>query len=308
MRRSAGQAIIFALLLTAVVITVGLAVVSQSIVDIKTSTQSQETVKAFTAAEAGIEQALGQALVSPVTRTLVLPKTYVGNAYFNASVNTLGLGQSQYIFPRSMVSGDAQTLWLVSHKTDGGLGCGDSLPCVTFTGIPTFDVYFGNYPASSPTPALVIDVYYKADHSSQGYGDVKIVRTAYDPDSVRQQSDNFTPLVGGQYNFLNNSFAYKTTVNLSSLGIGPSVYGQANGLQIIRARILYATAAQPVAFDFASNLAAGLPSQGYQPQSVGTVTNSSSIKLSSVYPWPDSFAMFDHAIFAGSGSLCKGGC
>ena len=54
MRRSAGQAVIFALLLTAVVITVGLAVVSQSIVDVKTSTQSQETVKAFTAAEAGI--------------------------------------------------------------------------------------------------------------------------------------------------------------------------------------------------------------------------------------------------------------
>lgn len=310
MRHSAGQAVIFALLLTAVVITVGLAVVSQSIVDVKTSTQSQETVKAFTAAEAGIEYSLASALVGTVNTQLT---GTVGSATYNAKVTPLGLNQNYYILPRTMVSGDAQTLWFVSHDPNGDLAC----PlCATLSPVnPTFDVYFGNS-ITSPLPALVVDIYYKSSPGNLGYSDIKIARAAYDPDSSRQSSDKFDSPAGGS-SFTapwGDTYPYKAIINLDTLGIDQSVYKTPNGLQIIRARILYATTGQSVAFDFGTvggrslSGGAGLPSQGFQPQSVGTIQNSSSIKLTSVYPWPDAFAMFDHAIFAGSGGLCKGTC
>ena len=61
MRRAAqkGQALLIVLLVTAVALTVGLAAVSRSVTDVQISKEEEEAVRAFSAAEAGIEEVLG---------------------------------------------------------------------------------------------------------------------------------------------------------------------------------------------------------------------------------------------------------
>ena len=53
-----GQALIIILLVMAVGLTMGLAVVSRSVTDIRISQQEEESARAFSAAEAGIRQQL----------------------------------------------------------------------------------------------------------------------------------------------------------------------------------------------------------------------------------------------------------
>jgi type II secretory pathway pseudopilin PulG len=299
-----GQAVVLALLLTAVVITVALSVVSQSVVDIRTASQSQEVVQAFTAAEAGIDQILTSAAEGS---TMPFNNVSVGNATFNARITNLGEGQGTsqneaYIFPRDMVSGDSQTLWFVSHGTGGSLTC----PCSTFGSSPSFNVYWGK-PGELEVPAIILDIYYKTNPGNTGYSDVRVARVAVDGNSSsrggfasRSNAGNLS--AGGQ------DFAYSYSVNVNSLGIPEASYGTPNGLQMIRVKMLYSTGKpQPVGFDFeyAGINNGGLPSQGFVPESQGSVGNYATINLSSVYPYPDPPAIFDYALFAGSGDIAK---
>ena len=54
----AGQALLIVLLVTAVALTVGLAAVSRSVTEVEISREEEEAVRAFSAAEAGIEEVL----------------------------------------------------------------------------------------------------------------------------------------------------------------------------------------------------------------------------------------------------------
>lgn len=58
MRKNSGQVTLLVLLVMVVLLTVGLAVVSRSVTDIRISKETEESARAFSAAEAGIEEAL----------------------------------------------------------------------------------------------------------------------------------------------------------------------------------------------------------------------------------------------------------
>lgn len=303
---SQGQAVVLALLLTAVVLTVGLAVVSQSIVDVRSSTQAQEVVQAFSAAEAGIEQALLAGSAGDITG-------YVGNASFFVRTDSLGLNKTKFILPRGMVSGDSQTLWLVSHNAGGVLGC----PCGYFQGSPEITLYWGAVGAS-PAPALLVDVYYKLPAGGSDYSGIRMKRYAFDDPNLAR-SNNFDTSINTNPGPLvidgtSTDFLYSKTVTLPS----PVTFNASDGLQMIRVKILYTTGSpQPVAFDLpnlvngtGSNQNPGLPAQGFMPSSQGSVgqpnsPSSATIQLTSVYPFPDASGIFDYAIFGGAGSIIK---
>ena len=59
-----GQVLILVLLVVVVALAVGLSVASRNITNVRTSTQTEESQKAFSAAEAGIESILSQGLGS----------------------------------------------------------------------------------------------------------------------------------------------------------------------------------------------------------------------------------------------------
>ncbi|TSC54477.1 MAG: Uncharacterized protein LiPW31_79 [Microgenomates group bacterium LiPW_31] len=163
-KHSSGQALLIVVLVMAVALTIGLAVVSRSITDIKISRQEEESSRVFSVAEAGIEEALK--LGSGTSGTIG-----EGEALIGYTVSETGQGGgTEFVFP-AINAGDTQTVWLVEHD-DGNL---------TETGKyagTTIDLYWGNESQAADqatTPALEATVIYK-DGSNY-----KIKRGAYDP-------------------------------------------------------------------------------------------------------------------------------
>lgn len=309
----AGQAVVLALLLMAVVLTLGLAVISQSIVDVRTSTQSQEVVSAYSAAEAGIEQALSQSLATG--NVVSLPSGTVGRAKFTASTSLLGGGYT-FVLPRVMVSGDSQTLWFVAHDSSGLLVCDASHACFHWgSSLANLGavVYWGD-PSTADVPALLLDIYYKRTVPvTAGYSDVSVYRAALDPNASGHGNNFTTGMTRGSYSLSGTSGVFSYSYNLSSAFSAiqtnaPGVIQQNGGLLMIRTRLLYGTNPQPVGFDLTAANSSGssaLPGQGFVPESQGSVGTSATIRLISTYPYPDHPAIFDYAIFSGSGDINK---
>ncbi len=67
MNRERGQVVLILILVMTVALAIGISVVQRSLSDISTSTKVEESSRAFSAAEAGIEQALNSGSTIPVT-------------------------------------------------------------------------------------------------------------------------------------------------------------------------------------------------------------------------------------------------
>src|SRR3972149_10501389 len=103
--RERGQALLIVLLSMAVILTVVLSVISRSITDISLTTYSEDALRAFSAAEAGVERAL--IVGSDVSEA-------IGNASFTADVSGLAEGSSSYDYPIEVYSGESIYIWFVS--------------------------------------------------------------------------------------------------------------------------------------------------------------------------------------------------
>jgi len=176
MRKNSGQALLIILLVMAVGLTIGLAVISRSVTDIGISRQEEESARVFSVAEAGIEEALKLGSAPP-------GGVEIGG--ITATVSQANLGKTQeFAFPGEYEVGDTQTLWLVEHNTQGQP---DENASGRYTGT-SIDLYWGNKGQPSDqknTPALEVTLIYK------GGGVFKIKRAAFDPNSSRIASNKF---------------------------------------------------------------------------------------------------------------------
>lgn len=68
-----GQVALIVLLIMVVVLTIGLSLVSQSLTDMKISLNEKEALRAFSAAEAGIEDLLSQSSLPTITQDFTVP-------------------------------------------------------------------------------------------------------------------------------------------------------------------------------------------------------------------------------------------
>jgi Tfp pilus assembly protein PilX len=89
--RESGQALVLVLLSLSVVLTLVLFILARSITDVTVSSRQEESVRAFSAAEAGIERAL-------VAGT-GFGTTEIGNASYTTSVTDFALGGNDMNFP-----------------------------------------------------------------------------------------------------------------------------------------------------------------------------------------------------------------
>lgn len=276
---SAGQALLIILLVMAVVLTGALSIVSRSITDITVSQKEEESARAFSAAEAGIEQAL---VGGPATGTLA-----AGGEY-QVSSSTISSG-TEFIFPYSLNAGEIAPVWFMDHDEEGELACGSGRTC--FSGnIKVCWGASGTPNGSDTTPAVEFSVFY----SSGGPSSVpKIMRGAYDPNSSRRASNKFdADDLGGCTVGLTN-FAFTKTVNLTGL----------SGLQFARLRILYNTdKAHPVGVSTGGW--GTLPNQGTKIESTGTVGDVTR-KIEFFRLFSDLPPVFDPAIFSGVGGITK---
>ena len=151
-----GQALIVILLVLAVALTVGLAVVSRSVTDIGTSTTQEESSRALSAAEAGIEAALAAPMNQQYNSIGVVGIPYSGNSIS---------------IPEPLSAGESATIFMTGHDSDGNIteGVGEYSP-------GSLDLCWGTVSTGSK-PAIEASLYYKTA------GVYKITRYAYDPDS-----------------------------------------------------------------------------------------------------------------------------
>ena len=282
-----GQALVLILLSLSVVLTIILYVLSRSVTDISISTHQSDSVRAFSAAEAGVETAL-------ITGSGTANSVSIGDASY--SVNIANAATSAFNFPVAMLSGDTTTLWFVSHKSDGSITCDSGFPdCFTGDAVKICWGKPGTSSSDTSTPAIEFSVYYESTPGD--LSTVKIARAAYDPYSARTVSNYFGSGSSSECIIGGTGYAFQNTITLSGLG---GIDFNNNGLLFARIRMLYNTSeAHPIGFSTSSPL----PSQGLEIVSTGTSGTGSvqsNRRISVFQGWPE-FPLSGLAVYSPAG-------
>lgn len=267
-----GQALLIVLLVMAVGLTMGLAVVSRSVTDIRISQQEEESARAFSAAEAGIEGALLENLAVGDVRS-----EPVGDIEYTVTATEQG-GQADYDFGGGTFSaGDTQTVWLVGHNSSGEPDPGAG----SYSGSQV-DLYWGNEGQADDedtTPALEASIIYE----DSGF---KVIRYAFDPYSTRTPPNEFDNAQVGSFPVAGQTFPFKAEI--TSLPSGT--------LYALRLKLLYNSDSQALAIVGSE----AFPSQGKCYVSTAAVEESGvtrKIQQCQTYKAPP--AIFDYVLFSG---------
>lgn len=209
--RQSGQTILILILVLTVGLAIGISVVQRSLSDISTSSKVEQSSRAFSAAEAGIERALSGGSIGNLS---------VGD---NSKVSVsdsgnLPLPNKALEYPPISKEEMAQ-FWLSPSYANSN-----------------FNIYFGKTDTPlSDKPALEITVI-----TSSG-GNYSSAKYFFDSNSTRTSSNGFTACSSGSVvtndNTMPTAFLCKVSVSYSGTPI------------LARARILYSNISQPVALE-----------------------------------------------------------
>lgn len=317
-KKVSGQVLLVVLLSMAVILTVILSIYSRSVTDIAVTSQEQDAARAFSAAEAGIENALISCLPSSPTCNISLPSTLNSGASVTGNVTALQASK-QYVYPIDLPVGETGTIWFVTHNgANESLYCDSTTnDCFKFVGNnnKTFKACWGN-PGTpnnlNTTPALEISLYYDDVYTESAvgdYSDVKIARAAYDPFTTRSPASGFSaPDTVGNCIINGKNFAFWKTVDVSTitggLQIPGSAYKNEYGLLFLRFRLFYNTDQnQPFGVNFTetdlSNPNNALPSQGRRFDAAASAGSANRrVELYQLYSNPP--GIFDASVFSPS--------
>ncbi|MEK7617288.1 MAG: pilus assembly PilX N-terminal domain-containing protein [Patescibacteria group bacterium] len=282
-----GQVLLILIFVMTVALAIGLSIVQKSLLDISTSTKVEQSAKAFSAAEAGIEKALqtNSSIQSPIP---------VGDATLESvQVNTVpDVGQALEYPP--VAKEELAQVWLADPKNDDASG----LP-KQFYSANTLDVYWGNEGtqiSNSDTPAIEITLVYQ-----DGSGNYKDKKYFYDPISTR--GNGFIPATNCPSDSIATSFSATAKQFMCKQTIPPTGsfsselpnFGASGKLMLLRARLLYSGISHAFAVKPASG--SSLPVQGSIFLSTGlsgeTQRRVRVFKLDKVVP-----PYFDYALFS----------
>ncbi|HLC83617.1 MAG TPA: hypothetical protein VJI69_07290 [Bacteroidia bacterium] len=242
-----GQALLIVLLSMAAILTVVLSVASRSVTDISVTTSEEDALRAFSAAEAGVEKALLTGLGS--SEYPIPGDTSVG---FDATIDNAQAEGTDFIYPSLLKPGESATFWFVGKDQNGNLTCANG--CLhQKPQIKT--LCWGADP--SQKPAVILTVYYDWTGSGVGnavasgdYSNIKIARQAFDADTGRTSSNNFLgpTITGSKCQINGKTFQYKRiNINLSGdpnggsgdLGIPNNCRNKEGCLIMAKVRVLY---------------------------------------------------------------------
>lgn len=216
-----GQLILTLILVMATALVIGLSVIQRSLTDVSTSTKVEQSSRAFSAAEAGIEQYLG----SNTNCTPDTCKVEFSDIGSKAAVEGGGLiplqaqaGQRQdpLEFP-FLAKEEVAQVWLADPTSNLPI-CDASRVCYKQTSL---DIYWGNSQSERPAIELTFVYYSSGQYLSE--------KRYFEPDSARVAQNNFTPVTCSGDNPLgrNNYQCYSFVSGLPA------------GLMLVRARLLY---------------------------------------------------------------------
>lgn len=167
-----GQAALIILAIMAIGMTMALSLSRQVITDVQISEQEEESAKAFSAAEAGIEEALRK--LNQGETTVTVDPTDLGVDQVDVSILAQG-GDEQFIYPTTLKPGETAPIWLRDHHSDGSLNEASG--------------YNGSEITVCWQDNAAIEIIYFYQDSG---GDYQIKRYALDPDGSRAGNNGFT--------------------------------------------------------------------------------------------------------------------
>ncbi len=271
-----GQTLLITLLVLTVATTIALSLIGRSTTDVAINTKLEESAQAFSAAEAGIEEALRTGLGTGGA-TVLSP-----NASYNVSIAGVGGGVGVYVFSKKSSRGMTETLWLANHDGD----VIDESPAYT---APSVDVCWSS---ESIVPAIKIAILYK-ESSDASY---RVLRGAYDPLASRRAQNKFSNVTASSGGCGSGSgTTYKQTITFASLN--PSVSSASDTLIAARIQPLYSDTQIAV-----NAPAVALPLQGKRIESVGTTATGTTRKIVVHQQYRSAASIFDAAVYS-QGSL-----
>lgn len=278
-KNNSGQALLLTLFSMAVVLTIALSIISRSVTDISITTGGEDALRAFSAAEAGVEQAIIAGSGDSFT--------FDNNASFTSSVTDFSSGISEFIYPfGGLAAGDSGIIWYVSHDSDGNLeACSAMYPCYTGKAINICWGKQGTPDDSAVTPAVEISTFYLD-------GTYKIHRVAIDPNAIRRGSNNFIApdTTKAMCQIEGVGFAFQKNIDLKDL----------SNMKFARIRFLYNTESAPFGVEAAVPVNALFPSQGRKIDSQGSA-GSSNRRVEVIQGYGELPAPFANALFSEGG-------
>ncbi len=237
-----GQAILALILIMTVALAIGLSVVQKSLVDVSTSTKVEESSRAFSAAEAGIEKALQPGSTcgaNCISFSENSSKADVAGGNLIPCIpgspgctQTSGQQQVSLEYP-PLAKEEVAHIWLANFDSK------DNPPTEVYKQ-NSLDVYWGNSQTDKPALELTL-VYFE----SSGY---KSKKWYLDSDAISHANNFDTASCPG--GIIVGSNTYQCHVKIGDATGDPSF--SKNGvllpsLMLIRARLLYNTTSQPFA-------------------------------------------------------------
>lgn len=276
-----GQAVLIVLLSLSVVLVVVLYIMSRSVTDLSLSIKEEDSLRAFSAAEAGVERAL-----------------VAGNsdgafdqATFDATVSNFAENTTSVVYPLSLKSGENATFWFSKPGEP-----------ISFTGTQV-KFCWGDKPTvvDVSSPALELTFYYTT--TPNNYTTLRVARAVYDRNTSRTTPNSFSSVSDTDCIIGTDTFEFQTTVNLNAAlptGLGITSSATPGVLQYVTAKMLYnTTVAHKIGIDVSGNTGS-LPSQGNKVVSEGSFGQAN--RTVEVYQLhPEVPPVFANAIFSTSG-------
>ena len=310
--RQKGQILIIFLLILVVGLALVLSVASRSITDIRLTTTSDESNRAYFAAEAGIEEALKRLQTDPTFSEGDLDFTSINQTTAKIKASSLiTLSTEAYEFPSLVAKDEVVQISLLDDFNI--ISSPSPVPAASPARIDIFWGAAGTRTAGGPTtwPAILVTIL-----SINAAGDTfSLEKYTFDPASASRTNG-----------FCGNTFA-KPFANIdTNIHPGPEglefdfhqildlrlgiASGNCSGLAIpevigkpvlARIRLLYSTDDHPVAV---KGDGWNLPNQGSEVESTGTTTSGVTRKLKVTQQYSALPSIFDYVLFSG-GDLIK---
>lgn len=320
LKSTRGQILILFLLVLVVGVAIVLSVASRTITDIRTTTTSDESNRAYFAAEAGIEEALQQLQGGGAIPATGLDINFPA---VNTSAETVDVTSTMptpttFIYPDNLARDDVAQAVLLNDFNNPSSGSpvpnslnffwgSDSTIAVTTPAIEVTVVYCVG--VGGPPPA-----------ACPAAPEFKLVKFTFDPYTARPGTNNFCTGVDktgadltDSLSGLNRHFAFKRSIDIVNGELGgcrggsPPVVGggsppvvegigAGNTPVLARIRLLYNPNPEPVAVTVDSG---HLPSQGAIIESTGTTPSGVTRKLQVTRLYPALPALFDYVLFSG---------
>lgn len=256
-----GQVILILILVMTVALAIGLSIVQKTLIDVSNASKVEQSARAFTAAEAGVEKALQASSVcgdNCISFTENNSRANVVDAGLTPVIATLNNRQAALEYP-PIAKEDVAQVWLADFTSVG------NAPAEFYNPSPDreLDVYWGNSSDSDKAAIELTLVYFGTDSKYNS-------RNWYLDSIPRNNGFNLMNCSG--YTIGANYYKCKVTLGSSSSDPTFSTKGALPaGLMLIRARLLYNASSQPIAFQAVGicGTSCSLPPQARSIQSTG---------------------------------------